>query len=137
MMSHMPAAIPNSIGGVAAIDQDETVVSPSAGPKLIRIKDIPTAPRAPAQMAGHSTPASELSTEASATRVASFAIVASKPPDEEPAGKGQVPQAQSVSANFFRKALEFRKGLPDCAVDTKQAPGMGDAELPDIREVLA
>jgi hypothetical protein len=58
-----------------SLDYPDDVLARLAGPKLIRTKVMPTAPRAPAVIAPQWTPEAELSTEGSGTRTAGFVAI--------------------------------------------------------------
>ena len=75
IINQTPATIPNVVGDGFDHDQGDTVDRPSPDPSVNRIIEIPTAPKAPPTMAGHSTADEELSTEGSGTRTASVFVV--------------------------------------------------------------
>jgi hypothetical protein len=65
-MSQIPAANPKVVGAEPDGDHGDTMTWPQAGPKLIKMKEMPTAPIAPAMIAPQWTPEAELSTAGSA-----------------------------------------------------------------------
>jgi hypothetical protein len=74
-MSQIAATLPNAVGAAPDGDHGDTAARPKAPPKLIKMKEIPTAPMAPAVIAPQWTAEAELSTSASGTRTAGFVAI--------------------------------------------------------------
>src|SRR5262245_40618480 len=70
IISQMPAATPNGATDCLERYQAEIVARLIPGPNVISTMDTPTAPKAPAAIAPHSTAELELSTDASVTCIA-------------------------------------------------------------------